>query len=134
VTEPPPEIDIIAAFGGTTDYGQRFAIYIPNKDRDGAPVDQAKWTDAALRLLTGIAGGATAMPPVTGAWRNPLTGQVVIEEPVVVYAYVRPAPFVARLPELAVFVRQLGRETNQGAIALEFDGNFFTVEDFAPDH
>ena len=24
------------------------------------------------------------MPPVTGAWRNPETGQVVIEEPVVV--------------------------------------------------
>jgi hypothetical protein len=35
VSEPPPEIDIIAAFGGTTDFGQRFAIYIPNKDRDG---------------------------------------------------------------------------------------------------
>jgi hypothetical protein len=41
VTESPPEVDIIAAFGGTTDYGQRFAIYIPNRDRGGAPVDQA---------------------------------------------------------------------------------------------
>ncbi len=134
MTEPPPEVDIIAAFGGTTDYGQQFAIYIPNKDRDGVPVDQATWIDAALRLLTDIAGGVTAMPPVAGAWRNPRTGQVVIDEPVVVYAYVRPAPFVARLPDLAAFIRRMGRETNQGAIALEFDGNFFTVEDFAPDH
>jgi hypothetical protein len=134
MTESPPEVDIIAGFGGTTDYGQRFAIYIPNRDRDGAPVDQTTWIDAALQLLTDIAGGATAMPPVTGAWRNPQTGQVVIEEPVVVYAYVRPAPFVARLRELAAFVRRMGRETNHGAIALEFDGNFFTVEDFAPDH
>ena len=133
MTGSPSEIDIIAALGGTTDYGQRFAIYIPSKDRDGATVDQATWIDAPLRLLTDIAGGATAMPPVTGAWRNPQTGQVVIEEPVVVYAYVRPAPFVARLPELAAFIRRMGRETNQGAIALEFDGNFFTVEDFAPD-
>jgi hypothetical protein len=96
-------------------------------------VNQAPWIDAALRLLTDIAGGATAMPPVTGAWRNPQTGQVVIEEPVVVYAYVKPASFVARLPDLAAFVRRMGRNTNQGAIALEFDGNFFTVEDFAPD-
>ena len=47
---------------------------------------------------------------------------------------VRPAPFVARLAELAAFVKRMGRETNQGAIALEFDGNFFTVEDFAPNH
>jgi hypothetical protein len=62
--EPPPEVDIVAAFGGTNDYGQRFAVYIPNKDRDGAPVDQAPWIDAALRLLTDIAGGASAMPPV----------------------------------------------------------------------
>ncbi len=139
VTGSPPEVGIIAAFGGTTDNGQRFAIYIPNTDRDnrdrnGAPVDRATWIDAALRLLTDIAGGATAMPPVTEARRNPQTGRVVIKEPVVVYAYVSPAPFVARLPDLAAFVRHMGRETNQGTIALEFDGNFFTVEDFAPNH
>jgi len=139
VTGSPPEVDIIAAVGGTTDYGQRFAIYIPNRDRDnrerdGAPVDQATWIDAALRVLTDIAGDATAMPPVTGARRNPQTGQVVIEEPVVGYAYVRPAPFVARLPDLAAIVSRMGRETNQGTIALEFDGNFATVEDFAPNH
>jgi hypothetical protein len=133
MTEPPREIDVIAAFGGTSDYGQRFAIYIPNKDRDGTPVDQATWIDATLRLLTEIAGGVTAMPPVTGAWLNPETEQVVIDEPVVIYAYVRPAPFAARLPDLAAFIRRMGRETNQGAIALEFDGNFFTVEDFSPD-
>jgi hypothetical protein len=77
-TESPPEVDIIAAFSGTTDYGQRFVIYIPNRVRDGAPVDQATWIDAALRLLTDIAVGATARLPVTRAWRNPQTGQVVI--------------------------------------------------------
>lgn len=71
------------------------------------------------------------MPPVTGAWRNPETDALIIEEPVVVYAYIRPAPFIARLPEFVAFVRRMGRETNQGAVAMEFDGNFFTVEDFS---
>jgi hypothetical protein len=131
MARPPVEIDIVEAFGGTADYGQRFAIYIPNKDRDGTPVDQAGWIDAALRLLSEISGGATAMPPVTGAWRNPQTGALIVEEPVVVYSYVRPASFAERLEELAAFVRRMGRETNQGAIALEFDGEFFTVEDFS---
>jgi hypothetical protein len=131
MAQEPVEIDVVAAFGGRADYGQRFAVYVPNKDRDGAPLEQEKWVTATLRLLTDIAGGATAMPPVTGAWRNPVTGAVIIEEPVVIYAYVKPAPFVQRLPELAAFVRQMGRETNQGAIALEFDGDFFTVEDFS---
>lgn len=128
--DPEVEIDIVAAFGGVADYGQRFAVYIPNKDRDGTAVGQASWIDAALALLADIAGGATAMPPVTGAWRNPVTGALIIEEPVVVYAYVKPAAFVDRLGELAAFVRRMGRETNQGAIALEFDGVFFTVEEF----
>ena len=40
------------------------------------------------------------------------------------------AAFVDRLGELAAFVRRMGRETNQGVIALEFDGAFFTVEEF----
>lgn len=127
---PPLEIDIVEAFGGTADHGQRFAIYIPNKDRNGMPVDQAIWIDEALRLLSEVSGGATAMPPVTGAWRNPQTGALIVEEPVVVYSYVRPEPFAERLEELATFVRRMGRETNQGAVALEFDGMFFTVEDF----
>lgn len=131
MADPEIEIDIIAAFGGTSDYGQRFAVYIPNRDRDGHAVDQKLWIDAALVLLADIAGGATAMPPVTGAWRNPETGALIIEEPVVIYAYVKPQAFVERLPDLAAFVRRMGRETNQGAIALEFDGDFFTVEDFS---
>ncbi|WP_395713261.1 hypothetical protein [Reyranella sp.] len=61
---------------------------------------------------------------------EPGDGALIIEEPVVVYAYVKPAAFVDRLGGLAAFVRRMGRETNQGAIALEFDGVFFTVEDF----
>jgi hypothetical protein len=131
MSEDPFEIDIVAAFGGIADYGQRFAIYIPNKDRDGLAVPQHDWIAETLKLLSEIAGGATAMPPVTGAWRNPQTGTLIIEEPVVVYAYIKPENFVRRIPELAAFIRRMGRETNQGAIALEFDGDFFTVEDFA---
>ncbi len=131
MSDDPFEIDIVAAFGGTADYGQRFAIYIPNKDRDGLAVPQENWIVETLELLSEIAGGATAMPPVTGAWRNPQTGALIIEEPVVVYAYIKPESFVRRIPELAAFIRRMGRETNQGAIALEFDGDFFTVENFA---
>lgn len=48
-------------------HGQRFAIYIPNKDRNGAPVPQSAWINKALQLLSRAGGGATAMPPVTGA-------------------------------------------------------------------
>jgi hypothetical protein len=67
------KIDIARVFGASEARDQRFAVYVPNKDRDGEPVDQAQWIDRVLRLLSEICGGATAMPPIRGAWLNPLT-------------------------------------------------------------
>ncbi|MBB3937352.1 hypothetical protein [Aureimonas phyllosphaerae] len=123
------EFDVIDAFGGEA-LGDRFAIYIPNKDRHGEPVDQKTWVAEALYLLSDIGGGATAMPPVTGAWVNPQTGQLILEEPVVVYSYVDPDKFVAEIDKVIDFVRRLGRETNQGSVGMESLGTFFTVSNF----
>jgi len=122
------EFDVVAAFGGVA-RGERVAVYIPNKDRNGDPVDQKPWIDEVVRLLAAM-GGATVMPPVTGAWLNPETKRLVIEEPVIVYSYVDPDAFVGQHRALAEFARRLGRETNQGAVAMEYGGTFFTVEDF----
>lgn len=55
------ELDIGTAFGATQIQGQRFAIYIPNKDLNGAPVAQSVWIDRALQLLS----------PAPGSTRNP---------------------------------------------------------------
>ena len=126
------ELDIAAAFGATHVRGQRFAIYIPNKDRDGVSVTQSIWIDKALQLLSRAGGGATAMPPVTGAWLNPESGELIVEEPVIVYSYIDGERFMRHLDELVAFVHELGRKTNQGQIAFEFDGEFFLV-DIAPD-
>ena len=71
MTEPEIELDIAALFEAEPVHGQRFSIYVPNKDREGAPVEQRPWVEAALALLSKIGGGATAMPPVEGAWLNP---------------------------------------------------------------
>jgi hypothetical protein len=49
---------------------------------------------------------------------------------VVVYSYIRTEAFGAGLNDLVPFAKELGRETNQGAIAIEWDGGFFTVDDF----
>ncbi len=125
-----PELDIVSAFGGVA-LGERFAVYVPNKDRDGNSVDQKPWVQEALRLLSQIGGGATAMPPVTGAWLNPDTDKLIIEEPIVIYSYVDPDALAAHLPQLINFVQRLGKETNQGAIGLEYGGTFFTVERFS---
>lgn len=68
--EPGIEIDIAALFGAEPVHGERFSIYVPNKDRNGTSFSQEPWVEEALALLSKIGGGATAMPPVEGAWLN----------------------------------------------------------------
>ncbi len=94
------EIDIAEAFGAAAAREQRFAVYIPNKDREGNPVEQAKWIDQALALLSSICGGATAMPPIRGAWLN----------------------------EVVALVHEIGRQTRQGQMAIEFNQTFYLID------
>ncbi len=81
------------------------------------------------RYLARIGGGATAMPPVEGVWLNEM-GEFVWENPVILYSYIKPDQFVARLSELRSFLHRLERETRQGEIAFEFDGRFFRIREF----
>lgn len=130
-TVPNPDMDFATALG--VDHGisaQCFTIYVPDKDRNGNEIgNQRRWVLEALELLGEINGGATAMPPSEGVWRND-AGNVISEHPVVVYSYVVPEPFLAGLPRLREFLHRMGRETNQGEIAFEFDGCFYRIRTF----
>ena len=128
---PEIELDIAALFEAEPIHGQRFSVYVPNKDREGAPVEQLPWVEEALALLSQIGGGATAMPPVEGAWLNPETSELIREQPVVVYTYIVPERFVDHSAEVVAFIKRMGRETNQGAVAIEFDGLLYFVDKFA---
>jgi len=65
-----PGVDIAALFEAEPLRGERFSNYVPNKDRNGTLISQEPWVEEALALLSRIGGGATAMPPVDGAWLN----------------------------------------------------------------
>jgi hypothetical protein len=125
------EVDVAAALGADAGVStQCFTIYVPNKDRNGEEIgNQRKWVLEAIRLLSEINGGATAMPPVEGAWLND-EGEVIWENPIVVYSFVKPAAFEENIPRLREFLHRLGRETNQGEIAFEFGDEFFRIRKF----
>lgn len=125
------EVDLAQAFGADGDVStQCFTIYIPNKDRAGREIgDQRKWVLEAIHLLAAINGGATAMPPVEGGWLDE-RGQVLWENPVVVYSFIRADEFLANLPRLREFIHRMGRETNQGEIGFEFDGRFYRIRTY----
>src|ERR1700731_755429 len=112
------EVDLGAALGGDAGISsQCFTVYVPNKDRDGKEIgNQRKWVLEAVRLLSEINGGATAMPPVEGSWQND-QGEIIWENPVVVYSFIRPDQFLQNLSRLREFLHRMGRETNQGEVA-----------------
>jgi hypothetical protein len=125
------ELDLATALGSDGGIStQCFTVYIPNKDRKGQEIgNQRKWVLEAIRLLSEINGGATAMPPVEGGWLND-QGEIIWENPVVVYSFIRPDDFLKHLARLREFLHRMGRETDQGEVAFEFDGHFYRIRTF----
>ena len=109
---------------------QQLTLYIPNKDRENDEIgNQRKWVLEAAEILAEIGGGFTILPPVEGGWVNE-NGDVIWEHPVLLYTYIKPVPFLNALPRLREFLHRLGRETNQGEVAIELLGEFHRISDF----
>jgi hypothetical protein len=132
VTDEDEDIDLGEALGASDATStQVLTLYIPNKDRDGNEFgSQRKWVLEAADLLARFGGGVTVMPACEGGWLNEATGKVIWEAPVVVYTYIKPEPFLNGLLKFRSFLHRLGRETNQGEIAFEFDGSFYRITAF----
>ena len=133
--EAPPSADAPVNLAGAVgaDAGvavQCFTVYIPNKDKNDQEIGtQRRWVLDAIQLLSEINGGATAIP-VEGGWLND-EGTMILEHPVVVYSFVsRPVEFLQQLPRLRAFLHRLGRESNQGEVAFEFDDRFYRIRHF----
>src|SRR5258708_36102468 len=114
------DVDLAAALGSDGGVStQCLTLYVPNKDRDGQEIgNQRKWVLEAIRLLSEINGGATAMPPVEGGWLND-QGEIIWENPVIVYFFIRPDPFLSNLPRIRECLHRMGRETNPSGIDFE---------------
>ncbi len=126
------EVDLAEELGalGSTSI-QLLTLYIPNKDKDGNEFGaQRVWVLDASKLLARIGGGVTIMPPCEGGWLNEETDQIVWESPVLVYTFIKADGLLSSLPSLRAFLHRMGRETNQGEVAFEFDGSFFRITEF----
>jgi hypothetical protein len=113
--------------------GTLFVLFIPSKDKDGNDLpDQGMWADAAGDLLSTLFGGATAMPPARGKWLNEETGEIITEEVILVHSYARGshASDEARIKALARFLHRMGRETNQGEVAVVIGEVFHRIRRF----
>lgn len=128
----PDNLDLAKFLGAEANYSMdRLTIYIPDRDQDGAEFGtQRRYVLEAAQLLARMGGGVTIVPPVEGGWLNPQTNAIIWEHPVMVYTFVNPDAFVQLLPELRSFMHRLGRETQQGEVAIEFAGVFYRLRQY----
>lgn len=114
-------------FGATSSQAvRRFTLYLPERDRDGNAVTNIEyWVGEACFLLCLINGGVTRLSPAEGIWFREDTG-VMIREPLhIVYSAVKPERFIAQIGFIRRFIERFGRDTNQDAVAAEFDGRIY---------
>ena len=110
---------------------QVLTLYLPDKDKDGKPIKNLnKWITEAQKVLSAIGGGCTSMAPADGTWFNPENKNIVFEKTVIMYTYIDPDLFEENAKVLREFLHRFGRETNQGEVALEFDGKFYHVRKY----
>jgi len=125
------ELDLGSALGAAAvNAEQILTVWVPGADRNGKPLpDQEEWIQKTAELPAHIGGGVTILPPVRGGWLPP-EGEIVWEEPVLVYTYVDPDSFLAYLPALRDLLHSMGRGTDQGEIVCAFDGIMYKIRDY----
>lgn len=104
---------------------QRFSLYLPDNDRDGAPVPRLEdWIEAAMLIFAEVNGGATRLPVAQGIWKPEGGGATVREATTIVYSFIRDTErFELRVERLAVFAHTFGKHANQGEVMVEFSGD-----------
>ena len=148
MSEDQPEFNLGAALGAGDNESsfQRFAIYIPNKDKQNNPVNVASWIELGLYTLLKVNSGCTALPAAIGRYKDEDESGVIVEyeeDTVIIYSFIfDPAAFEQNIHEIKAFVHTFGRETNQKAVMCEIigegasDGVFYSraymVKDFDP--
>jgi hypothetical protein len=126
-------INLMEVLGAAEEATQdRVTIYIPSRDQDGGVVDFEVWVERSLELLSEVGGGATRMPPAQGAWRNPLSGTLIIEDVTLVYSFVDGDAFSARIIDLRRLLHAMGRALDQGEVPIEVNENFYQIRVFDP--
>jgi hypothetical protein len=124
-------VNLVEALGAAEEASlDRITIYVPSRDRDGNPVEFEAWVIRTLELLSEVGGGATRMPPAQGAWLNPESKGLIIEEVTLVYSYIDAEALLARLPDLRRLLHEMGRALRQGEVVVEVNDRFYKIREF----
>ena len=114
-------------FGGHATRSKRLTIYLPDRDCNGHPIEQPeRWTTEAQLLFTTLFGGCTTFVG-TGMWHDKVSGTFIEEATTIVSSFVDPIEAKKYEDTIRAFIRSFLKETNQEAVAVEYDGSLYFI-------
>ena len=104
------------------------AVFIPSKQRDGAPLDHDYWRREAVRAMSSLFGGATSIRGY-GGWLDEEQGSQVKEEEIsIVCSFLEEEAWDEEtVLALKDFLYRMGRDAKQGAIGLYVFGKYLEI-------
>lgn len=106
----------------------KFSIYVPSKDKNDNPIDNAEYIEFFKDFLSSVAGGAT-VTTAEGVWASEL--QYTTEPIVVISSFIDFDELGKNLDQLINHVKRMGRILRQETIGFEFNNDFYIVDDFS---
>jgi len=108
-------------------------LFIPSHDRDEKELKTRDlWADAALNLFADLFGGATAFDTYAGIYRDKVRGKDLKDKPVLVESYteIERVRNLAVLNDLVSFMKRMGKEAKQAAVAVVINNVFHEITNF----
>jgi len=108
-------------------------LFIPSHDKDQKELPAPdQWADAALDLFAELFGGATAFETYAGIYRDKVSGKDLKDKPILIESYtlMQNVKDVQKLNKLVDFMKRMGKETRQAAVAVVIDNTFHEVTEF----
>ncbi len=120
--------------GATATRRVLLVLFIPSADRDGKNLsNQDEWKGKALEFFGATYGGGTAMARAEGIWRDDgRNGNLVRDFPILLHCYMTQEQAMDKksLLKLGTFCRKMGKEMDQGEVAVVLDDIFHTFSNF----
>jgi hypothetical protein len=113
-------------------------LIIPSHERANPGEESKKltnqefWADAALELFAEPFDGATAFNTYAGIYRDKVRGVDLKDKPILVESYteIQRVNDLDTLTELVSFMKRIGRETNQAAVAVVINNVFHEITEY----
>ncbi len=107
-------------------------LIVPSHDKKNKKLNnQEQWAEGAMDLFADLFGGATAFETFAGIYKD-WGGNILRDKPILIECYAQRSDLedVEKLTKLCLWIKKMGADTRQAAVALIVNDVFHEIADF----